>query len=109
MDNSNDLPYRFLASTWLDHKSEADESISYEHEGIPFHPCINSFNWIRWGKYVFDIREVKKIYNTSQDRELYTRIETEDFFLKIQSMLKLIGNEPFKNVLLRLSMSDDLN
>jgi len=94
---------------WKDPKLDADETISFEHEGLYFHPTIESGNFIRWGKYVFDIREVYKLYPTSSDRGRNFTRDPQDFYLKIQNMLELIGNEPFKNVLSRLYMSPDMN
>jgi hypothetical protein len=104
--NGNDvvLPSIFLANPRMEPKEYAVESVFYKHEEYNFNPCCGLMYWLRWGKYIFDIRDIRKLYGVNeQDNPLDVKVGQENFTAKIKEMLSLIGDESFKNVLLKVN------
>lgn len=101
------LAERFLAQPQKESKEQAVERIFYQHEGFKFHPCAGLIYNLRWGKYIFDIRKIRELYGVKTKdismTEILSSHTQKAFTTKIEEMLKIIGDEPFKNVLLKLS------
>lgn len=101
------LAERFLAQPQKESKEQAVERIFYQHEGFKFHPCAGLIYNLRWGKYIFDIRKIRELYGVKTKdismTEILSSHTQKAFTTKIEEMLKMIGDEPFKNVLLKLS------
>ena len=88
---------------WNKHKIER---IFYEHQGQKFHPCVGLEFHLFWGGYLFDIRDIKKVYGIETKRASVNDILSlsfqKAFTRKVEEMLKMIGDEPLENVLSEL-------
>jgi len=87
-------------------KKKKIERIFYEHQGQKFHPCAGLEFHLFWGDYMFDIRDIKKLYGIETKRPTINDIASlsfqKAFTRRVEEMLKMIGDEPFKNVLSEL-------
>ena len=87
-------------------KKKKIERIFYVHQGQKFHPCVGLEFHLFWGGYLFDIRDIKKVYGIETKRASVNDILSlsfqKAFTRKVEEMLKMIGDEPLENVLSEL-------
>jgi len=95
------LPGEFLAPR-LEPKSRTDYSFSYMHEEFYFRPSKHLKYWIHWGPYIFDIRDVRKLFGVPLTMQYDLKPNQEVFDMKINDMLSLVEEKPFKEVLLKI-------
>ena len=92
------IPDEYICDTKHEKKGLPIKSIVYNFYPFDFHPCQGLTYWFRWGKYIFDIREIEQFYDMKiMDRNIFP-ITQSDFDLLITKMFSVI-HYPFNEVL----------
>lgn len=73
-------------------------------QGNYFRPCVGLVFWIRWGRYIFDIRPLRKYFGLPE-------LSIEDmsihkFKIRMKEIIKEVGDLKFITV--NMSVNDDI-
>lgn len=91
-------------------KSTADKTYMREFQGKPIYKCRNMCYWFRWGKWTFDIRDIRAFYGKKEDWAMDKLIKVIDgktvkqqhpctqFQKQVSQIIALIGEEPIEAV-----------
>lgn len=48
------------ANPKMEYKVEAQRCYSVKFQGNHFRPCVGLMHWVRWGKFVLDVRPLRE-------------------------------------------------
>lgn len=99
-------------------KSTADKSLQFDFQGKKIYQCRNSIYWYRWGKWVFDIREIRKVLGmqptSCSDTAWFTEgngcyeQKKKSFDLRLKALTDEIGSTPFEAVMKSAAAAEEL-
>lgn len=92
----------YITNEKLEPKEKPIKEISVPFQGENLHPCIGLVFWFRWGKYCFDIRDIRKLYGVKSVKAIDDkRLSQASFCEKMSEIIKLVGKEDFVDVMSR--------
>ena len=72
-------------------------------QGKLLRDCFGMIYWFLWGRYTFDIREVRQYFNKEMESSIDTDFEISPptrFDKQMQEIIDLVGDQDFELVLL---------
>ena len=85
-----------IANTKIEYKEEAQRCFSVKFQGNNFHPCLGLMHWVRWGRFIFDVRPLRKYLGLPPEpKELYIRGDKAAFEARIKEITDAVGKRSF--------------
>ena len=95
---------RFLANEQVEYKDAANKKFSFYYQSAFMNPTLHSQYWMRWGKWRFDIREIRVLYGQSEKQpDLDAFLTTQkQFDRRIEAFIAMTNNKYILDVFLEL-------
>ena len=85
-----------IANTKSEEKEKANNRYSVKFQGNYFRPCIGLMHWVRWGKFILDIRPLREYLGLPQEtQELYIALNQTIFEERIKQITDAVGDKSF--------------
>lgn len=89
----------YIANEIAEPKTKADTRYSFLFQDKKFNPCLRLFFWIRWGEWVFDIRDIREYQGKEPicDND-FKEDYCSSFRTHVAEVILFIGNRKIESV-----------
>ncbi len=88
-----------VANVKTEYKEAPMKCFGVKFQGKMFNPCVGLSYWIRWGKYVFDIRLLREYLNLEPEAEHLSSNRNKLIFEeRIKQITDVVGERNFIEV-----------
>jgi hypothetical protein len=85
-----------IAEPKMEYKEEAIRCYSVKFQENHFRPCVGLMHWVRWGRYILDIRPLREYLGLpKEDKELYIQSNKAVFEERIKQITDAVGDKDF--------------
>lgn len=85
-----------IADPKMEYKEAAQRGYSVKFQGNHFRPCVGLVHWVRWGKFVLDIRPLREYLGLPEEpQEIYLANNKAAFEERIKQITDAVGERSF--------------